>query len=94
MVSFVKISFSGDDMKNSKNLFGPALRSHRISQNLSQAQLAAKMQTAGIEITQSMISQIEKGTRGITDFELVCLSKILNVTLSDMLQDLQIYDTK
>jgi transcriptional regulator with XRE-family HTH domain len=32
-----------------------------------------------LKITQSDISEIERGVRGVKDFELDCISKILNV---------------
>lgn len=54
-----KIMFDGN-----KNIIFLKLREAREQAGLSQSQLAAKMQTLGVNIDQQMISRIEK-TRGL-----------------------------
>ena len=54
-----KIMFDGN-----KNIIFLKLREAREQTGLSQSQLAAKMQTVGVNIDQQMISRIEK-TRGL-----------------------------
>lgn len=72
---------------NNKNVIGKVLKVNRVKNNLSQAQLAARMQTMGVNIDQQMISKIEHNTRFVTDYELACFCLILGVSLSDMLGD-------
>lgn len=72
---------------DNKNIISKALRLNRIKQNLSQSQLAAKMQTMGVNIDQQMISKIENNSRFVTDYELACFCKILGITPNDMLAE-------
>ncbi|MGN0456955.1 MAG: helix-turn-helix domain-containing protein [Acutalibacteraceae bacterium] len=72
---------------NNKNVISKALKINRVKRNLSQSQLAAKMQTMGVNIDQQMISKIENNTRFVTDYELACFCTILDVRLEDMLED-------
>lgn len=70
-----------------KNVISNHLRKYRLKKELSQSQLAAKMQTMNINIDQQMISKIENNARFVTDYELACLCLILEVDLKDMLQN-------
>lgn len=72
---------------NNKNVISNALKINRIKQKLTQSQLAAKMQTMGVNIDQQMISKIENNTRFVTDYELACFCTILDVRLDEMLED-------
>ncbi len=45
------------------------------------------MQTVGVNIDQQMISKIEMNQRMVTDYELACFCRLLNVKLEDMLAD-------
>lgn len=71
----------------SKNLIHKTLRLYRIKNGLTQSQLSAKMQTMNINIDQQMISRIEQNKRIVTDYELACFCRILNVEPKDMLSD-------
>lgn len=48
---------------------------------LSQAQLAAKLQIGGWDVSRDIIARIELQTRCVTDLELIELSRILGVPL-------------
>ncbi len=73
--------------ENNKNvIFGP-LRRFRTERGMTQGQLAAKMQTMGVNIDQQMISKIENNTRFVTDYELACLCAILDVSLEELFAD-------
>lgn len=72
-----------------KNIISRRLALAREQAKLSQQQLAAKMQVYGVSIDQQAISKIELDKRIVTDYELVCLCKILNVTLDWMLSDFE-----
>lgn len=69
-----------------KNIIGESLRSLRLERQLTQEELAAKMQTYNNNIDQQMISKIENNARIVTDYELVCFSLALNVSVQELLQ--------
>lgn len=54
---------------------------------MSQEDLAAKMQLAGLNLTQKAISRIETGDRVVPDFELLYFSSVLNVSVLTLLQE-------
>ena len=60
-------------------LFGRNLRALRMENNLSQEQLAAKMQLAGCDLTRSALAKIEAGQRHIYPDELYALQQALDV---------------
>lgn len=70
-----------------KNLIGPNLKRIRRSKNLTQSELSAKLETIAIYIDRASISKIESQSRIVTDYELVGLSKILNISIFDLLDD-------
>lgn len=62
------------------NISGIRIRELRIQRHLSQSALAAKMQTQGVVVEQDVISRIEHGARLVTDYELLALVKIFEVS--------------
>ena len=72
---------------DNKNVISKQLKLARIKCELSQADLAAKMQTMNVSIDQQMISKIENNARVVTDYELACFCKILNVSEQELLRD-------
>ncbi len=68
-----------------KNVISNRLKARRTELGLSQEQLAARMQTMNVNMDQQMISKIEKNNRQVTDFELACLCKCLEITPNEML---------
>lgn len=70
-----RLKFDGEG-----NISGDRVRELRLRARLSQSALAAKMQTEGAIIEQDAISRIEKGSRLVTDYELLALTKIFNVS--------------
>lgn len=75
---------------DNKNIIADRLRGLRESKGLSQSNLAAKLQTMNVNIDQQMISKIEKNKRQVTDYELACIAKVLNVTPNDLLDFLEL----
>lgn len=63
------------------NISGERLRATRESVPLSQEQLAARLQLAGLNVTQKTISRMENGQRVIADYELPFLADALDVTI-------------
>ena len=62
------------------NCSGPRIRKRRTELDLSQEQLAAKLQLAGLDVTQKAISRIETGLRVVADFELPFFADALGVS--------------
>lgn len=66
--------------EGARNVSGERIREQRLKRRLSQSALAAKMQTEGAVIDQDAISRIESGSRLVTDYELLVLTKIFGVS--------------
>ena len=63
------------------NISGAKVRAAREKAGLSQEQLAAKIQLAGLSITQKAISRIESGDRVVADYELQYLADALGTSV-------------
>ena len=68
------------------NIVGRKIYELRKHQKLSQEELAAKMQLNNIEISQKVISRIEKQERFVTDYELLIFSQVLGVSVYDLFE--------
>lgn len=68
------------EFEGQKNVSGDRTRELRLRARLSQAALAAKMQTEGVVVEQDVISRIESGSRLVTDYELLVLTRIFGTT--------------
>jgi transcriptional regulator with XRE-family HTH domain len=66
------------------NVVGPQIRRTRCQLELSQEQLAARCQMAGLDISRSTLGQIEIRFRYISDEELFILASVLGVTPNDL----------
>lgn len=64
-----------------KNICGERVRLARLQQRLTQEDLAAKLQIEGVIMERDSVSRIEIGTRFVTDYELMILSKVLDVSM-------------
>ena len=69
------------DYNGSANIVGKRIREARTKRNMSQEELAIKLQLKNIIIGQKVISRIEKGERFVADYELLGFSEVLNVDL-------------
>lgn len=67
------------------NISGSKIRQLREQAGLSQEQLAAKLQLAGLNLNQKAISRIETGERVVPDFELLYFSQVLEVPICILL---------
>jgi len=67
------------------NISGAKIREERTRSQLSQEQLAAKLQLEGINLSQKAISRIEAGYRVVADYELRSLAKVLCVSVYTLL---------
>ena len=66
------------------NLVGVRIEKRRKELNMSQKDLLAKLHLMEIEMTSSGLSKIEGQIRGVSDYELVAFSKILDLTLNQL----------
>ena len=73
------------DDKGRKNLCGDRVREARARLNITQADLAARLQVAGVIMERDSVSRIEIGTRFVTDYELSVLSDVLGVSVEWLL---------
>ena len=69
------------DYKGRKNLCVNRVKEARARLNITQTDLAARLQVAGITMERDSVSRIEIGTRFVTDYELAVLAKILGVSM-------------
>ena len=69
------------DYNGLKNLCGKRVKEARARKNITQADLAARLQEAGVTMERDSVSRIEIGTRFVTDYELAVLAKVLGVSM-------------
>ena len=65
---------------NGKNLIGDRIKELRNRTNLSQRDLARKLQLIGMDMDKNVITRIETNKRYVTDFELQALKEIFDVS--------------
>ena len=70
-----------------RNLAGPILRKLRVGHKLSQAELAARCQRHGWDVSREIINHIEMQIRVLREYEVVALAKALNVSPSKLLPE-------
>ena len=68
------------------NIAGKTIASLRQQMNISQRQLADKMQLVGIDIDKNAIQRIEARKRFITDIELAAFAKVFSVSVDSLLK--------
>ncbi len=73
------------DYNGKKNICGEKVHEARCKLRMTQSDLAAKLQVAGINIERDSISRIEIGTRFVSDYEIRELAKILQVSVNWLL---------
>ncbi|MBR3817308.1 MAG: helix-turn-helix transcriptional regulator [Clostridia bacterium] len=75
------------DYNGKKNLCGDRVRQARQKLRLSQSDLAARLQLAGVIIERDSVSRIEAGTRFVADYELKAISEVLKVDVMWLLSE-------
>ena len=68
-----------------KNIVGPVVRELREKQGLSQAQLAAKINVHGWDISRETLAKIEAQIRWVADFEIITLAKAVGIEATELL---------
>ena len=69
-----------------KNMVGHNVKKYRQEQKLSQQLLSDRLETLGIYVCRGSISLIEDKSRTVTDIELYGLSKVLGVSIEDLIK--------
>ncbi len=67
------------------NICGEKITSLRSNMGISQRELADQLQIAGLDIDKNAIQRIEAGKRFVTDIELKVFSKVLNLSVDELL---------
>ncbi len=75
------------DMEGRRNVSGERVRQRRTQKRLTQAELAARVQTEGVILEQDAISRIESGSRMVQDYELRALAVVLGMTADWLLEN-------
>lgn len=73
------------DFNGKKNISGNRIHEARQKMHITQSDLAARLQLAGIIIERDSVSRMEIGTRFVADYELRALSEILKVSVNWLL---------
>ena len=73
------------DYNGKKNICGERIHEARRRLHLTQSDLAAQLQIAGIIMERDSVSRMEIGTRFVADYELRELARILKVSVNWLL---------
>ncbi len=68
-----------------KNLIGARVELARKKHGMKQKELLAQLQVRGVDLNASGLSKLEGQVRSVSDFELLALSRILNVSVNWLL---------
>ena len=68
------------NLRRYRNCVGPQIRKARVLQNLSQEELAVKLQLAGLNLDRTGIAKIETGLRSVFDYEIAVIAHQLKTT--------------
>lgn len=74
-------------MLGMQNITGKNIQSIRKNKNLTQEDLAIRLQIHGLGHTRSTIAKIENGLRRVTDIELQVIAKALEVSVDVFFED-------
>jgi transcriptional regulator with XRE-family HTH domain len=73
-------------MAECQNIIGPIIRELREKKNLTQAQLVAKLNISGWDLSRATLSKIEAQLRCVTDYEVPRLAAGLGIEAGELLQ--------
>lgn len=69
-----------------KNIIGANVEKIRMQLGMKQKDLLAQLQLNGIDMSASGLSKLEGQLRLVTDYELVAIAKILNVSIETLIK--------
>ena len=69
-----------------RNVVGPKIRNarYRPGHKVTQEQLAARLQSQGINMDRTAISKIESGRRPVTDIEILGFCRALGIKVAEL----------
>ena len=67
-----------------RNELGPNIKFYRNEMGITQEQLSILLYNEGVKINRSMLTKIENQTRGLHDFQIRKIAKILKVEYKDL----------
>lgn len=68
-----------------RNISGQRIKDRRLELELTQAQVAARMELQGIMWDQKIVSRVELQIRTVTDFELQAIANALDISLDELI---------
>lgn len=68
-----------------RNMVGVKVEALRQATGMRQKELLEQLRMRGISITASALSKLEGQFRNVTDFELVALADVFNITVDELL---------
>ena len=78
------INKSGNGLNN---ICGKNISKFRMDLQISQRELADRMQLVGIDIDKNAVQRIECGKRFVTDIEIIAFAKVLNKKYEELLNN-------
>lgn len=67
-----------------RNIIGPQVRRLRAQRTLSQAELAVRLQLAGLDWGRVAVAKVESQIKKVGDAELLLLARVLQVKMEDL----------
>ena len=77
--------FTNKSTDGRNNICGTVVAKLRKELHISQRELADRLKSGGLDIDKNAVQRIESGQRFVTDIELIFISKVLNVSINDLL---------
>jgi len=74
-------------LMENRNIIGEKIRQIREKNQITQDQLAARINIQGAEVDRPMISRIESQTRYVLDYELKAISVALGVDIATLFEE-------
>lgn len=68
------------------NVCGTNVAAIRKTMNISQRELADRLQLHGLDVDKNAVQRIEAGKRFVTDIELIALAAVLKVKIDELLE--------
>ena len=78
--------FINKSKDGTNNICGKNIAIYRKKLNISQRQLADRLQLIGLDVDKNAIQRIECGKRFVTDIEMVAFANVFNIELSELLK--------
>lgn len=71
-----------------QNIVGKTIKSIRMSRNITQEVMVARLQSSGMDMSRSTYSKVEAQLRQVRDVELIAFAKALGVPIEELFKDL------